>query len=264
MSAPIIGLTTYRTPGQMTIYDGELAVLPAQYVEAVTRSGGLALLLPPQEVSSEQAVEIIRRLDGLLVTGGADINPARYGQETHPETAEPEDLRDNFEDALLTAALENGVPVLGVCRGAQMINVHLGGTLHQHLPEVVNHDRYRVGDGVFHAEEMTLSEGSELHRLLGSHAAGHVYHHQAIDQVAPGLTVTARGFDGTIQGIERAGEPWCLRRAVAPRREPRGCSRVPGPHRGRFSLNRRGVNHEAVANVALHDAIPRFVEVVRR
>ena len=210
MSAPIIGLTTYRTPGQMTIYDGELAVLPAQYVEAVTRSGGIALLLPPQEVSSEQAAEIIRRLDGLLVTGGADINPARYGQETHPETAEPEDLRDNFEDALLTAALENGVPVLGVCRGAQMINVHLGGTLHQHLPEVVNHDRYRVGDGVFHAEEMTLSEGSELHRLLGSHAAGHVYHHQAIDQVAPGLTVTARGFDGTIQGIERAGEPWCL------------------------------------------------------
>ena len=211
MSTPIIGLTTYRTPGQMTIYDGELTVLPAQYVEAVTRSGGLALLLPPQEVTPDQAVAIVQRLDGLLVTGGADINPHRYGQDAHPETQPPEDLRDTFEDALLTAALSHGLPILGVCRGAQMLNVHLGGTLHQHLPEVVHHDRYRVGDGVFHPEEMTIVEGSALHSILGSPTApGHVYHHQAIDQVAAGLTVNARGFDGTIQGVERTGAPWCV------------------------------------------------------
>ena len=195
----------------MTIYDGDLAVLPAQYVEAVTRSGGLAMLLPPQEVTPAEAAQIVSRLDGLLVTGGADVNPRRYGQDAHPETQSPEDIRDNFEDALLAAALDNDVPVLGVCRGAQMLNVHLGGTLHQHLPDVVHHDRYRVGDGVFHPEEMTITEGSELYRLLGSDTAfGHVYHHQAIDQVAPGLTVTARGFDGTIQGIERVGTPWCI------------------------------------------------------
>ena len=103
------------------------------------------------------------------------------------------------------------MPILGICRGAQMLNVHLGGTLHQHLPDVVGHDRYRVGDGVFHPEPMSITEGSLLHQILGEiEVPGHVYHHQAIDQVAPGLTVTARGFDGTIQGIEMTDYPFGL------------------------------------------------------
>ena len=212
MSTPLIGLTTYLTPGQMTIYDGELAVLPAQYVEAITRAGGIALLLPPQRVTDSEAASIIGRLDGLLVTGGADINPARYGQDKNPHTQDSEDLRDGFEDALLTQALKAGLPVLGICRGAQMLNVHLGGTLHQHLPEVVGHDRYRVGDGVFHPEEMTLTIGTRLHELFGGDATvrGHVYHHQAIDTVAPSLRVSAHGFDGTIQGVERPGDGFCV------------------------------------------------------
>ena len=212
MPSPIIGLTTYLTPGQMTIYDGELAVLPAQYVEAITQAGGIAVLLPPQVVTGGEAGRIIGRLDGLLVTGGADINPARYGQDKNAHTQDSEDLRDGFEDALLTQALKAGLPVLGICRGAQMLNVHLGGTIHQHLPEVVGHDRYRVGDGVFHPEEMTLTEGTRLHRLFDGHSSvqGHVYHHQAIDKVAPSLTVSARGFDGTIQGVELPGSSFCV------------------------------------------------------
>ena len=211
MSLPRIGLTTYRTPGQMTIYDAELAVLPAQYIESVTRAGGLAVMIPPQPITPDDAPSVLEGLDGLIITGGADINPSRYGQDKGPHTQEPEDLRDALEDTLLASARAAGLPILGICRGAQMLNVHLGGTLHQHLPDVVGHDRYRVGDGVFHPEPMTITEGSLLHHILGeSEVQGHVYHHQAIDQVAPGLRVSARGFDGTIQAIEMEDYPFGL------------------------------------------------------
>ncbi len=211
MTTPRIGLSTYRTPGQMTIYDGELAVLPSQYIECVTRAGGLAVMIPPQPLTIKDATSILSGLDGLIITGGADINPSRYGQERGPHTAEPEDLRDSLEDTLLSSAREMGMPILGLCRGAQMLNVHLGGTLHQHLPDVVGHDRYQVGDGVFHPEPMTITEGSLLHTILGeTEVAGHVYHHQAIDQVAPGLEVSARGFDGTIQAVEMEDYPFGL------------------------------------------------------
>ncbi len=126
MTTPRIGLSTYRTPGQMTIYDGELAVLPSQYIESVTRAGGLAVMIPPQPLTIKDATSILSGLDGLIITGGADINPSRYGQERGPHTAEPEDLRDSLEDTLLSAAREMGMPILGICRGAQMLNVHLG------------------------------------------------------------------------------------------------------------------------------------------
>ena len=211
MSAPRIGLSTYRTPGQMTIYDTELAVLPAQYIESVTRAGGLAVMIPPQPLTLMQATSLLEGLDGLIITGGADINPSRYGHDKGPHTQDSEDLRDALEDTLLLAARDMGMPILGICRGAQMLNVHLGGTLHQHLPDVVGHDRYRVGDGVFHPEPMSITEGSLLHSILGeSEVIGHVYHHQAIDQVAPGLQVSARGFDGTIQAVEMENYPFGL------------------------------------------------------
>ena len=211
MSAPRIGLSTYRTPGQMTIYDTELAVLPAQYIESVTRAGGLAVMIPPQPLTLMQATSLLTGLDGLIITGGADINPSRYGHDKGPQTQDSEDLRDALEDTLLQAARDRGMPILGICRGAQMLNVHLGGTLHQHLPDVVGHDRYRVGDGVFHPEPMSITEGSLLHSILGeSEVIGHVYHHQAIDQVPPGLQVTARGFDGTIQAVEMENYPFGL------------------------------------------------------
>ena len=151
----------------MTIYDAELAVLPARYIETVTRAGGLAVMIPPQPITLEQATSILKGLDGLIITGGADINPARYGQDRSPHTQDSEDLRDTLEDTLLAAAMQLTLPILGICRGAQMQNVHLGGTLHQHLPDVVGHDRYRVGDGVFHPEPMTITEGSRLHQILG-------------------------------------------------------------------------------------------------
>lgn len=212
MARPVIGLTCYRTPGTMTIYDGELASLPAQYLDTVTRSGGTAVLLPPQPLSPAEARDVVARLDGLLLTGGADINPALYGQDLSPQHEGFEELRDASEDALLTAALEADIPVLGICRGAQMLNVHLGGTLHQHLPEVVGHDRYRKPGQSFTPEPMTVEPNTLLARALDSadQVMGPVQHHQAIDDVAPGLVVSARGFDGTVQAVEWPERNYCL------------------------------------------------------
>jgi len=212
MIAPVIGLTCYRTPGTMTIYDGELASLPAQYLDSVTRAGGVGVLLPPQPLSADTARDIIGRLDGLLLTGGADIDPSRYGEELSPRHEGFEATRDASEDALLTAALEADMPVLGICRGAQMMNVHLGGTIHQHLPDVVGHDRYRKPGLSFTPEEMTITPGSLLARALGGDLTvrGPVQHHQAINQVADGLQVSARGFDGVVQGVEHPGHRFCL------------------------------------------------------
>ena len=212
MTKPRVGLTTYRTHGQMTIYDTELAVLPAQYVAGVERAGGLAVLLPPQAITADDAGALLDGLDALIVTGGADINPQRYGQDLGEHTQASENLRDEFEEALLSVALARKMPVLGICRGAQMLNVHLGGTLHQHLPDVLGHDRYRVGDGVFHPEDMSVEPESLLYTLLGGDktVAGPVYHHQGINSVADRLVVTARGFDGQVQAVEIKDYPFGL------------------------------------------------------
>lgn len=212
MTRPVIGLTSYRTNGSMTIYNGELASLPAQYLDTVTRSGGTCLLLPPQDHAAADAEEIVSRLDGLLVTGGADIDPSRYGQEEDAKHEGFETLRDSWEESLLTAALSRDIPILGICRGAQMLNVHLGGTLHQHLPDVVGHDRYRKPEQGFSPEPISIEPGTQLAKILGtdSPVRGPVQHHQAIDEVSPELVVSARGFDGVVQAVERPESTWCL------------------------------------------------------
>jgi len=207
-SKPVIGLTSYRKRGQLSIYDTELVALPTFYTDGVNRAGGLAVILPPQPAveSIADARALLRGLDGLIVAGGADVNPRRYGQEPGPHTETPEPLRDLLDELVLRAAIEDDLPFLGICRGAQMLNVHRGGTLHQHLPDVVGHDRYRVGDGKFHPEPMSIEPDSRLAEVLGGAVvAGPVYHHQAIDQVGSGLRVTARGFDGVIEGLELEG-----------------------------------------------------------
>ncbi|WP_204162064.1 gamma-glutamyl-gamma-aminobutyrate hydrolase family protein [Rathayibacter sp. VKM Ac-2803] len=208
---PIIGLTTYRERAVSGVWDVEASFLPANYIDSVTRAGGVALLLPPQPASAETARAVVDRLDGLIVCGGKDIDPARYGQEPHPETDAPRPERDAWEDLLVSAALESDVPFLGICRGAQLLNVSLGGTLHQHLPDLVGDRRYQAGGGVFSHVDVAVEPESRLRGLLGEDSVrAQVYHHQAVDRVADGLEVAARTADGTIEALEVPGRRFAL------------------------------------------------------
>ena len=204
---PIIGITSYLERAQTGVWDTEAAFLPKVYFESVNLAGGIAVLLPPQPVSDGVATAVISRLDGIIVAGGMDVDPARYGQERLTTTDVPRTDRDAWEDALLTAAIEKGVPFLGICRGLQMLNVALGGSLHQHLPDVVGSTRYNLGNGQFADNEVFVAPGTKIAELLdsGETLVGKSYHHQAIDALAPGLAVSARSDDGTVQAVELEG-----------------------------------------------------------
>ena len=208
LERPLIGLTTYLEQAQTGVWDVPASFLPKVYFEAVNRAGGIAVLLPPQPVDAEIANRVLDSLDGLIVTGGKDVDPALYGQEPHPTTDAPRTDRDTWEGALLTAAIARGLPFLGICRGAQVLNVALGGTLHQHLPDVIGTTRYNLGGGIFAENEVAVESASTLGTLVGDGITVKSYHHQAIDTVAEGLVVTARSDDGTIQAVELASVPF--------------------------------------------------------
>lgn len=210
-AAPVIGVTTYLERSQTGVWDLPASFLPKAYLDAVTDAGGIAVLLPPQPVTPDVARRVLGSVDGLIVAGGADVDPRRYGQDAHERTGAPRTDRDAWEDALLTAAIELDVPFLGICRGAQMLNVALGGTLVQHLPDVVGHERYQPAPAVFGEARVSVERGSRLDTIVGDadEPEGtlpvHVYHHQAIDRVADGLTVTARTDEGVIEAVEVDG-----------------------------------------------------------
>ena len=205
---PVIGLTTYLERAKTGVWDVPASFLPKVYFDAVEKAGGIAVLLPPQAVSDAIADRLLDSLDGLILTGGKDIEPSRYGQEAHPETDEPRPDRDAWEDTLLRRAIEREIPFLGICRGAQMLNVARGGTLHQHLPDVVGDRRYQAGEGVFNHVEVSVEQDSRLAGLLSDTIDVPVYHHQAIDTRGDGLVVTARTPDGTIEAVELDSVPF--------------------------------------------------------
>ncbi|MBH0098563.1 gamma-glutamyl-gamma-aminobutyrate hydrolase family protein [Salinibacterium sp. NSLL150] len=211
-SRPIIGLTSYLEQAQTGVWDLPASFLPKIYFEAVTDAGGIAVLLPPQPVDDDIAASIVQGLDGLILTGGKDVDPARYGQEPHPTTDVPRKDRDAFEDALVRAAIKQNVPFLGICRGAQILNVALGGTIIQHLPDVIGSTRYSAGGGVFLVNDVAVEPDTTLAALLGGDDSVAVksYHHQAIDTLADGLVVTGRGDDGVIQAVELPSVDFCV------------------------------------------------------
>lgn len=208
--SPIIGVTTYLERAQTGVWDVRASFLPEVYLDAVTDAGGIAVLLPPQPVDADIAARVIGAIDGLIVSGGADVDPARYGQSPHEMTAAPRHDRDAWEDALLTAAIDAELPFLGICRGAQILNVVRGGTLHQHLPDVVGSTKYQPGPAVFGHEPVDVATGTLLADLVGEGLEAHMYHHQAIDEVGDGLVVSARSHDGIVEAVEMPALPFAL------------------------------------------------------
>ncbi|WP_246140135.1 gamma-glutamyl-gamma-aminobutyrate hydrolase family protein [Protaetiibacter larvae] len=204
-----MGLTTYLEQAQQGVWDVQASFLPKVYFEAVNRAGGIAVLLPPQPVDDAIAAAVLDGLDGLIVTGGKDVDPARYGQQPHPTTDAPRPDRDAWEDALLTAAIARELPFLGICRGLQLLNVARGGSLIQHLPDVVGSTRYNAGGGRFTVNEVGIEGGTRLAALLPEATLDvKSYHHQAVDELGEGLVVTARSDDGTVQAVELPGVPF--------------------------------------------------------
>jgi len=211
-SKPLIGLTTYRQRSQTGVWDLDAAFLPSAYFDAVNRAGGVAVLIPPQLVSTDDAKRILSGLDGLIISGGRDVNPELYGQTPGEHTDKPDQKRDALELALYEIAIENKIPFLGICRGQQVLNVKCGGTLLQHLPDVVGSTKYQLGNGEYTIAPIDVTPNTLLSRALGGDTTvtGALYHHQGIDQVGDGLTVVARSEDGIVEAVELADHPFGL------------------------------------------------------
>ncbi len=208
---PVVGLTTYLEQAKQGVWDVRAAFLPQQYFDAVTTSGGIAVLLPPQPASADAAAAVLDGLDGLILTGGLDVQPELYGAARHPLTDPARPDRDSWELALFRGAEERRMPVLAICRGLQLVNVARGGTLHQHLPEVLGTERYRIGGGVFAENTVEVDAGTSLAGLLGDgEFAVHSYHHQGVDRLGDGLVATARTDDGLVQAVESTGDGYLV------------------------------------------------------
>ncbi|MEW1689501.1 gamma-glutamyl-gamma-aminobutyrate hydrolase family protein [Streptomyces sp. NPDC091265] len=206
MNRPLIGISTYLEASvRWGSWDLPAALLPAGYARLVREAGGLAVMLPPD--SPDLAASVVARLDAVVVAGGPDVDPARYGADRDARTGPPAPERDGWEAALIGAALESGTPLLGICRGMQLLNVAFGGTLTQHL------DGHRGPDGatgVFGTHTVTPVAGTRYASAVSGECSVPTYHHQAVDRIGPGLVACAHAADGTVEAVEAPGPEWVL------------------------------------------------------
>jgi putative glutamine amidotransferase len=203
---PVIGITCYVEQTRWEVWDTRAAVLPYAYVDHIERAGGRAVLIPP---SLSEPAELLDRIDGLVLAGGADIDPVRYGAERHPETVEVRPDRDTGELALLGVAWEQRLPLLGICRGMQLMAVAAKGHLHQHLPEVVGHHGHLPQAGTYGDHSVRLAAASRLGDILGEAVDVHSHHHHSVAD--PGsLDVTGWADDGTIEAMEAPDRPFAI------------------------------------------------------
>jgi len=198
MGKPVVGITTYLTRAAWAAWELEAALIPAAYVRSVVTAGGAPLLVPP----GADIDATLGAVDGLVFSGGSDLDPDLYGAETHAETLGVVRERDDFELALMRAALERDVPMLAICRGSQVLNVVRGGDIEQHVPDRVGNKMHREVPGVFSVHEVAVESGSRLGSILGERHEVKSSHHQGFGRVGDGLTVTAQAPDGTVEGLE--------------------------------------------------------------
>ncbi|MDQ2838230.1 MAG: gamma-glutamyl-gamma-aminobutyrate hydrolase family protein [Actinomycetota bacterium] len=203
-----IGLTTYREPARWGVWDEPADLLPASYARAVTAAGAVAMLLPPGADAAVNAV--LDGLHGVVISGGADVDPARYAAVRDPSTGPSRPDRDGWELALVRAALSRRLPVLAICRGLQVLNVALGGSLIQHLPDVVDNQGHCPTVGLHGRHPVSLRAGSRLGVALGERAEVATYHHQAIDRLGAGLEAVGWAEDGTIEAAECDQQGWTV------------------------------------------------------
>jgi putative glutamine amidotransferase len=203
---PIIGIAAALENASYGVWSGPCALLMYSYVEAVQQADAMALMLPPDPALIADPDPVLDLIDALLLAGGSDVDPSRYGQERHPATVGLVPLRDEFELALVNRAIERDIPTLCICRGMQVLNVARGGTLHQHLPDVVSNEEHRRNVGTFDGNEhdVRLEPGSLVAEASGADVTiTRSHHHQGVDEIGEGLVVTARSeFDDLPEAIE--------------------------------------------------------------
>jgi putative glutamine amidotransferase len=211
---PVIGIPTALETARYGVWEQPAALTPFGYIEAVQRAGAIVLLIPPDDRLAEDPEPILDRIDGLLLAGGCDIDPSFYGQPAHAETVNTVPQRDRIELALTRAALARDLPVLGICRGMQVLNVAAGGTLLQHVPDAVGNEEHRRHAGTFvgNGHDVELAPESLAARAAGEphhHTLSH--HHQAVDQIGDGLVISGRAVgDDLVEAIESPGRTFVL------------------------------------------------------
>jgi putative glutamine amidotransferase len=214
MARPVIGICTPIERVRWSGWEAAAYVLPTSFVEPVRRAGALALLLVPDAALADAPDELLDRVDGLMLAGGADVDPASYGADPDPRTLDPDPARDAFEIALVRGALERDLPLLAICRGMQILNVACGGTLHQHLPELLGHDHHRRVSGSFDGadHDVRLLAGSLAVRAAGEELhATKSHHHQGVDRIGDGLEVSGWSLvDELVEAIEAPRKRFAL------------------------------------------------------
>jgi putative glutamine amidotransferase len=198
VAKPVVGITTYLTPAAWGAWQLDAALVPASYVRAVTRAGGVPLLVPPGAAYEET----LDAVDGLVFSGGSDLDPELYTAEAHEETTDWVRERDDFELGLMQAALARDVPLLAICRGSQVLNVALGGDLEQHVPDRVQTNVHKETPGVFADHDVAVVPGTKLSSILGEHVDVKSHHHQGYAELGAGLREVARAPDGTVEALE--------------------------------------------------------------
>ncbi len=199
MRRPVIGISSYVEDASWGAWTLPAALVPLAYVRSVERAGGRPVVIPPMEEGIDETLDAV---DGLVFSGGSDLDPETYGAAAHPETSGVRTFRDRAELALLEAALERDLPVLAICRGLEVLNIARGGDLEQHLPDVVGHASHREVVGVFSDHEVAVDPGSRLGTIVGARVPTKSHHHQGPGRIGSGLREVAWAEDGSVEGLE--------------------------------------------------------------